>query len=164
MLTFFLSIFCRYWYSQKKVLIFHQYFKKCRYVDNQYRYFIIKTWKKLNFLLKKMNFSLKMSLSILISISIFSEIPIWYRYFQECPHWYRYRYFQKCPYQYRYFQERPYRYRYRYFQEWSYRYRYRYFQKCRYIDNRYGLSNTPSQVSNLSRKPVAYFHENLKTP
>ena len=121
-----------------------------------------KNMKKLNFLLKKINFSLKMS--ILISISIFSEIPIWYRYFQECPHWYRYRYFQKCPYQYRYFQERPYRYRYRYFQEWSYRYQYRYFQKCRYIDNRYGLSNTPSQVSNLSRKPVAYFHENLKTP
>ena len=37
-------------------------------------------------------------------------------------------------------------------------------QKCRYIDNGYGLLNTPSQVSNLSRKPVAYFHENLKTP
>ena len=55
--------------------IFHQYFKKCRYIDNRYRYFIIKQEKVL-LLLTKMDFSLQKSLSILISISFFSEIPI----------------------------------------------------------------------------------------
>ena len=30
----------------QKTSIFYRYFKKCRYIDNRYRYFIKKAWKK----------------------------------------------------------------------------------------------------------------------
>ena len=36
-------------FSQKSS-IFYRYFKKCRYIDNQYRYFIKRTWKITNLL------------------------------------------------------------------------------------------------------------------
>ena len=81
------------------------------------------------------------SISISISISIFSKITISISIsiFLELPYRYRYRYFS----------ELPYRYRYRYFQHLHIDIDI--FQKCRYIDNRYVISNRATK--RLSSQP-----------
>ena len=86
----------------------------------------------------KNNLSILISIffRIILSITIFSELPYRYWYFSELP--YRYWYFSELPYQYRYFSELPYQYLYiDIFKNDHIDIDIKIFQKCRYINNRY---------------------------
>ena len=94
---------------KKYLSISYQFVKKCRYIDNRYRYFMRKSWKNAQIW---WFFTRNVLNDIQIDMNIF-YYRYWNCHFQECPY--------QCPYIDNYIFKKVH-YRYQSFQKWPYRY------------------------------------------